>query len=318
MTTCEAELWDLVRRIEPTRTQKAGAKRSQKRLREVLCTGNMQARITATYLSGSYARNTAIYPLDDVDIIFVIDPTYWIDPFAAFAKKLFFGPGSEAYPSPSTVLESFARAIRYRYPVSSVHGQRRSVGLKLYHLDIDVVPAIIDKKAPRQIRIPDSETEQWILTSPKQHSENATAVNKKNEGRFKPLVKLLKHWNYNLPSTAYLKSFAIETVSVRLFGQTDLLSLQEGLYQFFDFIAHISGNETHFDWKSKYGMSLGWLGSTIPDAAETGTNVVKGLEDDRRRRFIENAIRSRNKMAESLKTQSLETACRKVSEALKL
>lgn len=316
MAICETQLWNLVRKIEPTLTQKAGAKRSQKWLRDILCTGNMQQRVTAHYLSGSYARDTAIYPLDDVDIIFVIDPSYWIDPVAAFARRIIFG--SEGYPSPSDVLKSFANAIRYRYPNSSVHGQRRSVGLRLNHLDIDVVPAIIVKEDTGLIRIPDSETGQWILTSPKQHSENATAVNKKHDQQFKPLVKLLKNWNYNLPSTARFKSFAIETTAVRIFSQIDFLSLQKGLYLFFDFIAHISGSETHFEWKSNYGMSLRRFGSTIPDTAETKANVVKGLRDDRRRRFIENAVRSRNKMSGSFETKSLEIACRKISEALKL
>lgn len=42
------------------------------------------------------------------------------------------------------VLESFATAIRRRYALSSVYGQRRSVRLELNHLDIDVVPAIPD------------------------------------------------------------------------------------------------------------------------------------------------------------------------------
>src|SRR5205814_7160666 len=102
----------------------------------------MANRIVRSYLSGSYARDTAIYPLDDVDIIFIITPSYWSSP-------LF-------YPPPSSVLDSFANAIRYRYPVSSVYGQRRSVRLELYHLDIDVVPAIQDRNSNLLLRIPDS------------------------------------------------------------------------------------------------------------------------------------------------------------------
>lgn len=316
MAFCEIQLCELVKRIEPTLTQKAGAKRSHKFLRDILCTGNMQERITGHYLSGSYARKTAIYPLDDVDIIFTIDPAFWVNPIANVASYILFS--SRALPSPNVVISSFANAIRYRYPDSSVRMQRRSVGLKLYHLDIDVVPAVQDKTNPKKIRIPDSTTGQWILSSPKQHSENATSVNKKHDGRFKSLVKLLKYWNYNLPGTARFKSFAIETIAVRLFSQTDLPSLQEGLYRFFDFVAYISGKETHFDWKNKCGMSLGWLGGNIPDAADTGTNVVNGLEDNRRQRFIDNAVRSRNKMSDSFNARSLETACRSVSKAFKM
>lgn len=311
MAACEAQLLDLLRTIEPTQTQKNGAVRSQNHLREILNTGQMANRIQKTYLSGSYARDTAIYPLDDVDIIFVIDPSYWKIPF-----NILFGWAT--YPEPRAVLDSFANAIRYRYPVSSVFGQRRSVRLELFHLDIDVVPAIQDKLDARRIRIPDSSARQWIISSPQLHSEKATVVNKLQNGKFKPLVKLLKHWNGNLPDTAKFKSFAIETLAVRIFENLAFESLQKGLQLFFDFIALVSDNETTFKWKNKYGVSLSWLNSKIPDTAGTGTNIIQGIDDERRKKFVQNAIRSRNKMDDSFSAFSIETACQRVSEALKL
>jgi tRNA nucleotidyltransferase (CCA-adding enzyme) len=77
MADCEKQLWELIRTIEPTPTQKIGAARSHKHLRGILRTGQMDTRIIKTYLSGSYRRGTAVHPLDDVDIIFVIDPAHW-------------------------------------------------------------------------------------------------------------------------------------------------------------------------------------------------------------------------------------------------
>jgi len=311
MAVCETQLWELVQSIEPTQTQKDGAVRSQNYLRDILNTGQMASRIERSYLSGSYARDTAIYPLDDVDIIFVINPSCWPKSFNTFL-------GSGTFPSPTAVLDSFANAIRYRYPISSVSGQRRSVCLRLYHLDIDVVPAIQDESDVKLIRIPDSNANQWILSSPLKHSENAIVVNKFQDGRFKPLVKLLKRWNGNLPSTANFKSFAIETIAVRVFRNFKFGSLQEGLRLFFDFIAFASDNQAVLSWKEKYGISLSWLTCNIPDAAGTGTNIVTDIDEERRKRFIENAIRSRNKMVESFNALSVETACRRVFEALKM
>src|SRR5438552_4373241 len=119
MASCEDALRDLVKQIEPTSAQEQGAQRSPNYLRDILCTGQMASRITGHYLSGSYSRDTAIRPLDDVDIIFLIDPSRW--PHGWFSR----------FPSAESVLTTFARAIRLRYPVSSVRGQRRSVGLKL-------------------------------------------------------------------------------------------------------------------------------------------------------------------------------------------
>ena len=65
-------------------------------------------------------------------------------------------------------------------------------------LDIDVVPTIQDKRDQQLLRIPDSHHGNWIVTSPAKHAENATAVNNFREGRFKPLVKLLKYLEWKL------------------------------------------------------------------------------------------------------------------------
>lgn len=186
MASCESAIWEYLKKIEPTAVQKDGAKRSHSHLRDILCTGQFASRIKTSYLSGSYARDTAIAPLDDVDIIFVINPQAW--------KIGFFS----STPSPDTILRSFANAVRYRYPNSSIRTQRRSICLQLYHLDIDVVPAIEDDSHGQMIWVPDANTGNWIKSSPKLHSDAATKINQSRNGNFKPLVKLLKNWNSNL------------------------------------------------------------------------------------------------------------------------
>jgi hypothetical protein len=308
MATCENQLWNFVSEIEPTQAQKEGAQRSHNYLRDILCTGQMESRILHHYLSGSYSRDTAIRPLDDVDIIFVIDKNQWTPHFI----------GKITAPSPAKVLESFASAIRYRYPVSSVFGQRRSVRLELSHLDIDVVPAILDNTNSDFIWIPDRDSGDWIKSSPKRHSVNATAVNQKQGGRFKPLVKLLKYWNGNLPSTANFKSFAIETIAVRLFQNVGFQSLEEGLLFFFDFIANFRSKSLTYRWNNgTYGMSLAWFSTSVPDAADTGTNVIANVDYDRINKFIEHAVRSRDRMLDAQKSLSVETALSHIAKAIR-
>lgn len=307
MATCEKQLWELVSQIEPTAAQKEGAKRSHSYLRDILCTGQMGRRITNDYLSGSYSRDTAIRPLDDVDIIFLIDPAKWSTGLLSFLSR----------PEPEKVLDSFANAIRYRYPVSSVYRQRRSVRLGLNHLDIDVVPAISDSSDPDFIWIPDRNSADWIKSSPKRHAANASATNKQQNGRFKPLVKLLKYWNGNLPSTANLKSFAIETMAVRLFSKVSFETLEKGLLEYLDFIAHFDGKAVAFRWPENYGMSFGWFDCDIPDAAGTKTNIVAGIDDTRRKRFLEHAVRSRDRMLEAQRAISPVTAMDRLAKALR-
>lgn len=309
MASCEKQLIELISSIEPTATQKDGAKRSHNYLREILATGNMAKRIVDSYLSGSYPRDTAIQPLDDVDLIFVINYKEWFsNPF----DQLF-----ATYPEPETVLKSFLNAIRYRYQGSSLRLQNKSVRLSLYHLNIDVVPAIDNSKNDGTILIPDREKEEWIITAPKKHSETASMINQQQEGRFKPLVKLLKHWNFNLPSTARFKSFAVETLAARLFRNIKYSSLEEGLLLFFDFIGHLGDDSRAYKWNEKYGVSFGWFECTVPDLAGTGSNVAAGVTGEQKNRFIENAIVSRNRLLEARDARSVETAWSRTKQALR-
>jgi hypothetical protein len=299
-------LWQIARDIEPTAAQKAGAQRSHNYLRSLLDTGQMAGRISSSYLSGSYARDTAIKPLDDVDIIFELaSNSYGMGGFLPLR------------PTPEQVLESFARAIRYRYPVSSVYGQRRSVRLELEHLDIDVVPAIVDSSDSSLIFVPDRETAQWIKSSPKNHSANATRVNAKHAGRFKPLVKLLKYWNSNLPDTIRAKSFMVETMAVRIFDSVALPELEKGLLYFFDFVATRYGDQGEFAWKSDYGMSFDFFGVRIPDAAGTGSNTAGSFDSSRGRALAAKARISRDRMKSAASARSSESAASWVMDALR-
>jgi predicted nucleotidyltransferase len=297
----------LIKDVEPTRSQKDDAQRTHTTLRSRLESGNMGLRIIDAYLSGSYARKTAIAPLDDVDIIFLIDPSMW--------KRGFFTDK----PTPSTVLTTFERAIRYRYPDSRVQRQRRSVGLKLHKMDIDAVPAIPDDSSSDRIFVLDSGSEEWIPSAPKVHGDNTTRVNKLREGRFVPLVKVLKFWNRNHPSAASLKSFAIETIAVRLFSEVNFSSFTQGALLFFDFLAHFAG-EAQEAWGSDFGIKLspGAWTYTVPDVADTGSNIVAGLEKELLVKFLKRATSSRNRLLEALKARTPERCKNRFEAAFRL
>ena len=299
-------LWGLVSQVEPTATQKDGAQRSHRFLRETLNTGQMANRISESYLSGSYARDTAIYPLDDVDVIFEIQANAWPTDLLA------------GHPSASAVLETFASAIRYRYPVSSVYGQRRSVRLQLYHLDIDVVPAISASEDRKLILVPDRETGGWVKSSPKRHSENATRINQRYSGRFKPLVKLLKLWNSKLPETVRCKSFLLETMAVRIFDGVNLASLEEAAIYFWDFIAAAGGESSRYAWKQSFGMNFDWLSVTVPDAAGTGTNVAARMTYDHIKALASRARISREKLESAQRSRTILGQAGFVSEAFRM
>lgn len=303
MANCESHLLKAAQAIEPSPAQKAGAVRSQNHLRAQLDQGRFRDRITHSYLSGSYARGTAIAPLDDVDIIFLIDVSRWNSPL--FSSR----------PSPDELLKSFSRAVRYRYPESSVRLQRRSVCLQLNHINLDIVPAIALDKDGTTIEIPDRSQDTWIRTSPKTHSEFSSRVNLARGKRLKPVIKLLKFWNTNLPSTARLKSFAIETMATRLFEHEEIDSVQEGLLTYFDFVAFLGGETPIYQWRNKYSISLGSR-ATLMDASGI-SNLLENTEIAKLNRFVSQAVRSRDLLLRSQEASRTETAWKRAASSIR-
>jgi hypothetical protein len=309
MANTDQFLRKVVASIEPSTAKKDRAKRSHRFLRDSLQTGQFKARILDHYLSGSYSRDTAIEPLDDVDIVFVIDPRVW----QSGLDKLF-----NWRPEPRVVLQSFQAAVRYRYPSSSVLSQRRSVGLSMDHLHIDLVPAIAEPSREDYVRIPDTRSNDWVLSGPRVHAARATEVNEKNNRLFKPLVKLLKFWNTNLPSTASLRSFVIETMATRIFSEHRFENLQEGLHMFFDFVVWMNDEKSHRPWRDRCGISFFWGPMKVPDLAATGSNVAANVDSDRRMRFAEKARIGRDHVSNSMIAASYANAEKLLRFALRL
>ena len=305
MPDINAYLREIVADIEPTPAQVEAASASHARLRELLDGGNIGNRIIRSFLSGSYARKTAIRPIDDVDIVFVVDPSAWRSSWSSL-------------PSPEAVLTTFSNAIRYRYPVSTVVGQRRSVRLQLSHLDIDVVPAILaSSQDPKVLRIPDTDANEWILSAPERHGDQATAVNQLRGGLFKPLVKLLKFWNSNLPEPARFKSFTVETMATRIFKEVSIADLNDGLIKFLDFCASTAGSARCYTWQWQFGMSFSFFGTSIPDAAGTASNTAGYIDSERREKFVKRAIVSLDRMLAAGRARLTEAARAYVDEALR-
>jgi SMODS domain-containing protein len=298
---------EVLAELEPTPTQKEGVQRSHNHLRDLLQGGQIGKRIVDHYLTGSYARDTAIHPLDDVDIIFVIDPGHWEKPLLA------------SHPPPAAVLETFERAIRYRYPDSSLRTQYRSIRLSLFRVDIDVVPAIADPRDPELIKVPDTGAGKWIPSAPKKHTQLATAVNKQRKGLFKPLVKLLKGWNSNLPEQpAQMKSFAVETMAVRLFSARDFSTLEEGAFLFWDLLAKIGGEQALSTWSGDHGIELGAWTPRVLDAAGTGSNTLGDVPRAKCKRFTGYARMSRDLLGQAIRARTQERTEELVRRALRL
>ncbi|WP_349742960.1 SMODS domain-containing nucleotidyltransferase [Roseateles cavernae] len=305
MTCIEAALRAWVKDIEPTPKQKEAASRSYSHLVNVLSKRGVGDRIVNCYLSGSYSRNTALRPIADIDVIFVIDPSQWSGAFFGLADK----------PNPSAVLRSFARVLRDGYQMSSTFTQKRSLRLELDHVHIDCVPAIARPNSD-VILIGNHADETWFESSPKRHQAALTAANAENGKLLVPLVKLLKAWNCSLPEDTRVRSFVVETLAVTLFSEVRMGSLEEGLYLFLDFISHFDGKGER-TWLSKLGIEMNlWDGMVVPDISGTRSNVAAGIEMGKMKTFKRFAATSRDNLQRAFEATTDAAAAEHLNAAM--
>lgn len=150
-----------------------------------------------TFLSGSYAKSTAIRPVKgdkkrDVDIVVV----------TSYKKSK----------SSISVLNELLSVLRESTTYTSASLQHHSIGVEMGQISVDVVPVVRDEYDSELYYIGDSRTGGWTITDPKGHKTWSTSVNQNNSNKYKPLVKIFKWWRRkNCPAgTKYPKGITLE------------------------------------------------------------------------------------------------------------
>lgn len=177
--TTQQQFLDLLYEIEPSKSTVEACSSAHRTLRAALeDDDNFGQFLEETFLSGSYVRDTAIRPRKindvlqrpDVDIIVVTNHTTDDDPH--------------------TVLNALHQAL-VDAGYENLKVNRRSIAVTLAGVDMDVVPVIENGDS---YLIPDIELKHWLPTNPPAHTQWTVDVNADADGRFKPLVKLVKWW----------------------------------------------------------------------------------------------------------------------------
>jgi hypothetical protein len=253
--------------IEPSDSTKAVCASANNTLRDKLAGHETyKAILLNTYLSGSYARNTALRPRTtngtvrrpDVDIIVVTNHTQ--------------------ADLPSDVIWKLRSALR-QLGYEDIESNRRSVCVKLGAVEMDVVPIIEDPWNPGRWLIADKSEERWIFTNPSGHTEWAVAINKKANGNFKPLVKLLKWWRReNLPYLRRPKGFIIETLVA------ELMDYKESSFEEL-FIKILERIKSDYEWTVLMGIV-----PTLEDPSVLGNNVFSRVKPEEFKRFYDQAV----------------------------
>lgn len=217
--TMQARFKEYASALEITDDEQADASTLHTDVRERLATSRLV--IERDFLSGSYARETKIRPLKDIDLVLVLDEDAY--------------PEYDEEGDPAALLDEVKEVLDELYEdddTVDVCMQHRSVNLDFTDppYGFDVVPAfVVDGDV---LRIPDRKYDMWPRTNPKKHRELLSEANDDDhtEGTVVPTIKMLKGWNNH--HGGIVKSFWIETQAIGIF--TDKIDpYPDGVARFF-------------------------------------------------------------------------------------
>jgi len=233
-----------IQSLELTDKQREEVSRQHTLVREEL---RKRLNSKTDFLSGSYARKTAIRPLHDIDLFIVL--------------KDITSPPSEY---PDALLKQVRQALQPLRPGKDLPIlQQHSVhiGFSTSGIEFDVVPAF-EMPSQNVYFIPERETGRWIRTNPRRHEDLSTQANERAGKKLKPLLKAVKHWNRHHGSSP-LGSFHVEAMSYSAFPQPPA--------------GYLEGLEALFSHLSQKVML------PCPDPAGLGPNVDAQMSATQRR-----------------------------------
>lgn len=286
-TTLPLHFSELLKAINPPEDRLRAAQELPGQVRDYL---ESQIDLTTaaphSRLGGSYARNTAVGDIKDVDIF-------------VFLKKDY------AEWEPTKVLKVLGDVLRglpdVLGPVGEIDiqvGQRRSVHVCFEDRDfhLDIVPAIAVDGMKKPLLVPDKEAGKWIRSDPLGYQTALSALNGESDGKVVPLIKLHKHWRDFQMKRRRPKSYWLECLIYREIQsgnvKTTDLSYAE-LYQ-----AILESLYSRFEDMLTDGQGI----PRIPDP-QLGNNVASSWERDEFEAYMQRVDESRRWAARALEAE---------------
>lgn len=230
---------------------KPKASKQQQGLRENLAS---HLEVMLSILTGSYRRGTQIPPLDDIDVLLVLDPQVYRDYFVDSPEHT------------ARLLRRVQQALRAAYPISEIESFDRCIRIHFTGTGIgfDVTPAF--QIATDVFAIPDRGLGRWIQTNPKEHQRLISDANQNVCGQWLvPLVKLLKLWNQE--HGRLLSGFHIEVMAYRALRHAPN-NVREGLAFLFGALATAVHSRTPDPWPQGLDVDDYLVGAKRERAAE--------------------------------------------------
>lgn len=232
MATITQAFHDFMLRLELTPAEQAEASRQHNELRDRI-RGRLGG-VQRDLIVGSYARRTAIRPLNDIDLFLVLDPQVHRDRHDK---------------TPGHILDRLQSALRgcYERPGPAIRIQGRSVNIEFSGTGIgyDLIPAFALNSTSAAdpddmvYEIPDRERAAWIQTNPARHRRRCVEANERAGGMLNRLIKAAKHWNRSHREgngDKPLRSFHLEAMCYEAFS-TRPADERRGLHALFGHLA---------------------------------------------------------------------------------
>ena len=179
---------------------------------------------------GSFARNTKIKPLDDIDLFLTLkaagasytksifdDNTYTIS-VPKESTKLRYLCNNDDLNSIKVVnklVSSLSEIEHYKY--ADIHRRQEAATLELssYEWKFDIVPAFYTDTG--FYLIPDGMGE-WKATDPRMDQDRASTINQKHNGKILQIIRTLKYWQKR-PTMPTVSSYLFETIILNYYDQ---------------------------------------------------------------------------------------------------
>jgi len=185
---------------------------------------------------GSFARNTKIRPLDDIDLILtfsadgatyfesVLDSnTYYIHTDNASHNLKKFA-SDNSWLNSRRLINKLVSSLQEipQYYHAEIHRKQEAATLKLssYEWNFDIVPAFFTVND--FYLIPDGNGN-WKATDPRIDQERVSNINQKHNGKLLQLIRTLKYWN-NRASMPTIPSYLFENIVLNFAEQLNELS----------------------------------------------------------------------------------------------
>lgn len=181
---------------------------------------------------GSFARNTKIKPLDDIDIILTFDAQGSTYCEIEFGKKYTINVQEDAYrliklcddngllnsrKITNKIVQSLNAVEHYKH--AAIHRRQEGATLKLnsYEWNFDIIPAFYTTKD--FYLIPDG-AGKWKATDPRIDQRRINSINQKHKGRINQVIRTLKYWS-KVSLGKSVSSYMFEILVLNYFDKLD-------------------------------------------------------------------------------------------------